>query len=167
MSWKENQLVLHSWGIFLVVEMILLWFTSPPSSALPIPWLEMLFWFIWIPGMIMIIIPFFKFRKEGNVKEGDFYENTQKLVDSGIFSIIRHPQYTGGMWIAIAMIFPNQSVEIIVFAGLAIAAFGLTIYIEEEKLVEKFGDEYKKYKKRTSACSFLIGLWRSYSWSRE
>lgn len=167
MLWKENQLILHSWAIFLVGEMILLWFFSPSTSALPFPLLERLFWIIWIPGMILVFIPFIQFPKEGKVKEGESYEKTQKLVDSGIFSIIRHPQYTGGIWIAIAMIMPNQSVAIIIFAILAIAAFGLTIDLEEEKLVEKFGDKYRNYKKRTSACSFILGIWQSYLWEKE
>lgn len=115
----------------------------------------------------MIIIPIIKFPKKGGVKKGDMYEKTTKLVDCGIFSIIRHPQYTGGMWIAFAMTLPNQSWMIIIIAALAIFAFALTIYLEEEKLIEKFGKEYKEYKKRTSACSLILGLIKSITWKRK
>ncbi|MHA1149585.1 MAG: hypothetical protein ACTSR8_15225 [Promethearchaeota archaeon] len=103
-SLKNKMYVIHLWAIFLIIEMIILWFFSPPSSSLPIPILENFFWILWVPAVILIILPFVIFHKKGGVAKGDSYVNTQKLVDSGIFSIIRHPQYTGGMWIAIAIL---------------------------------------------------------------
>ncbi len=165
--WKENKLIIHSWGIFLVVEMLLLWFNSPIPSSLPIPLLEKFFWPIWIFAIILIAIPIYVFRKKGGVKKGESYINTQYLVNNGIFAIIRHPQYTGGIWIAFVLILPNQSWLIIVFAVLAIISYTVTIHLEEEKLVEKFGENYIEYKKRTSSCSFLIGVFKSYKYKKN
>ncbi len=157
-SWKDNLVIHHLWAIFIIIEMIILWFFSPPPSLLPIRLLEYFFWPIWIPAIILVAIPFYIFRKKGGVRKGESYVKTQNLVDSGVYRIIRHPQYTGGIWISIAMVLPNQSRVIIILAALVVFSFGLTIFLEEESLIEKFGEEYRNYKKRTSSCSFLLGL---------
>jgi protein-S-isoprenylcysteine O-methyltransferase Ste14 len=74
-----------------------------------------------------------------------------KLVTSGIYRYIRHPLYTFGssMFIAVGMMADNWF----------IAALGILAFIamasrtpkEEANLIEKFGDEYREYMKRTGA----------------
>jgi len=42
-------------------------------------------------GIIFGVLPVFEFRKKGGVKKGKSYIHTTKLVDTGIYSIVRHP----------------------------------------------------------------------------
>ena len=60
-------------------------------------------WIIWIFGLILAFSPNIVFKRRGGVPEGKSYIHTTKLVNDGIYGVIRHPQYTGGMVIAFSM----------------------------------------------------------------
>ena len=72
-----------------------------------------------------------------------------KLVTSGPYRWVRHPLYTVGtsMFVAFGMMADNWFI-----AGLGILAFimmAVRTPQEEANLIEKFGDEYREYMKRT------------------
>jgi protein-S-isoprenylcysteine O-methyltransferase Ste14 len=72
-----------------------------------------------------------------------------KLVTSGPYRWVRHPLYTVGssMFVAFGMMAANWFI-----AGLGILTFILMAIRtpkEEANLIEKFGDEYREYMKRT------------------
>ena len=72
-----------------------------------------------------------------------------KLVTNGIYRYVRHPLYTVGssMFISFGMMADNWFI-----AALGILAFiGMAVRTpkEEANLIEKFGDEYREYMKRT------------------
>jgi protein-S-isoprenylcysteine O-methyltransferase Ste14 len=72
-----------------------------------------------------------------------------ELVTNGIYRYVRHPLYTVGssMFISFGMMADNWFI-----AALGILAFiGMAIRTpkEEANLIEKFGDEYREYMKRT------------------
>ena len=72
-----------------------------------------------------------------------------KLITSGPYRWVRHPLYTVGssMFIAFGMMADNWFI-----AALGVLAFiGMAIRTpkEEANLIEKFGDEYREYMKRT------------------
>lgn len=72
-----------------------------------------------------------------------------KLVTSGPYRWVRHPLYTVGssMFISFGMMADNW---FIAFLGvLAFIAMAIRTPKEEANLVEKFGDEYREYMKRT------------------
>lgn len=55
-------------------------------------------WLIWTFGMILVMTPIIMFPKQGGVKKGKSFVHTTLLVDTGIYSIVRHPQYLGGIF---------------------------------------------------------------------
>ena len=72
-----------------------------------------------------------------------------KLVTNGIYRWVRHPLYTIGssMFISFGMMADNwfiAALGILAFIGMAIRT-----PTEEANLIEKFGDEYREYMKRT------------------
>lgn len=72
-----------------------------------------------------------------------------KLVTNGIYKYIRHPLYTFGssLFISFGMMADNWFIAllgILAFIGMAIRTPK-----EEANLIEKFGDEYREYMKRT------------------
>ena len=117
-------------------------------------------------GLIFGMMPTFEFRKKGKVKKGKSYIHTTKLVDTGIYSIVRHPQYvTFILWAIAGMcIFQHW---IIILLGIPIIPF---MYIDllraDERLIEKFGNEYKKYMKKVPRANFLLGIFRLF-WKRK
>ena len=110
----------------------------------------------WIFGML----PTVEFRKKGRVKKGKSYIHTTKLVDTGIYSIVRHPQYVTFILWAIAGMLLFQH-WIIILLGIPIIPL---IYIDllraDKRLIEKFGDDYKQYIQKVPRANFLLGIIR-------
>jgi protein-S-isoprenylcysteine O-methyltransferase Ste14 len=44
-------------------------------------------------GLVLGCLPIIEFRRRGGVGKGESYIHTTKLVDTGIYSVVRHPQY--------------------------------------------------------------------------
>ena len=115
----------------------------------------------WSVGMILVIYPFMFFKMKGDVGKGKSYVKTNKLVTGGLYSIIRHVQYTGGIlsiFIATPLLYPHW-----IFVALGIPGIWLT-YLgtrrEDKLLIEKFGDEYKIYMNKVPAMNILVGIFR-------
>ena len=70
-------------------------------------------------------------------------ENHQ-LISYGIYSLIRHPIYLGVILAAISI--PVFSANLLGFLLMSVL---VRIKLEEQLLVEEFGDDYRAYQKRT------------------
>ena len=111
-------------------------------------------------GIVFGMLPVIEFRKKGDVKKGKSYIHTTKLVDTGIYSIVRHPQYVTFILWAIAGILLFQH-WIIIILGIPIIPLTYIDLIKADKdSIEKFGDNYKAYMKRVPRGNFLLGIIR-------
>lgn len=72
-----------------------------------------------------------------------------KLVTNGPYRWIRHPLYTFGTSFFFSFALMADSWFIAAMAVLAIALLSIRLPTEEALLIEKFGDEYRNYMKRT------------------
>jgi protein-S-isoprenylcysteine O-methyltransferase Ste14 len=72
-----------------------------------------------------------------------------KLVTKGPYRWIRHPLYTFGTAFFLSFALMADSWFIAVMAILAIVLLSIRLPTEEALLIEKFGDEYRKYMKHT------------------
>jgi protein-S-isoprenylcysteine O-methyltransferase Ste14 len=111
-------------------------------------------------GIIFGMLPVIEFRKKGLVKKDKSYIHTTKLVDTGIYSIIRHPQFTTWiLWVIAGMLLFQHWIVII----LGIPIIPLT-YIDliraDKRLINKFGDDYKNYMQKVPRANFIIGIIR-------
>ncbi|MCL4321093.1 MAG: isoprenylcysteine carboxylmethyltransferase family protein [Deltaproteobacteria bacterium] len=72
------------------------------------------------------------------------------LVERGIYSLIRHPAYTGLFlfMLGFGLLLGNWLSMVIIFAAAITIAF-FRVPLEEKALIEKFGDEYRSYMIRT------------------
>ncbi|MFX0084389.1 MAG: methyltransferase family protein [Candidatus Hodarchaeota archaeon] len=117
-------------------------------------------WIIWIFGLILAFSPNIIFKMRGGVPKGKAYIHTTKLVNDGIYGLIRHPQYTGGMIIAFSMCLIIQTLITYALAIIAIVSAYLSMIFEEERLMIKFGSHYETYKTEVPRANLLIGLIR-------
>jgi protein-S-isoprenylcysteine O-methyltransferase Ste14 len=118
-------------------------------------------------GMIFGMLPVFEFRKKGGVKKGQSYIHTTKLVDTGIYSVVRHPQYVTFILFAIAGMLLFQH-WIIILLGVPIIPLTYIDLIKADKdAIEKFGDDYKAYIKKVPRANFLLGIIRRFRKSEE
>ena len=105
-------------------------------------------------------LPVIEFRKKGRVEKGRSYIHTTKLVDTGIYSIVRHPQYVTFILFAIAGMFLFQH-WIIILLGIPIFPLTYLDLIKADKeALEKFGDDYEAYMKKVPRANFLLGIIR-------
>ncbi len=76
-------------------------------------------------------------------------ENIDHLVTDGLFKYLRHPMYTGFiLWIAGWILYSGAGMSLI--AGVvSIACVLWWARLEEAKLIEVYGEEYREYRKRT------------------
>lgn len=114
-------------------------------------------------GIVFGAFPVFEFRRRGGVGKGQSYVHTTKLVDTGIYSVVRHPQYvTFMMWAFAGMLLFQHWIVVL----LGIPVFPL-VYFDlikaDEEAIEKFGDDYKVYMNRVPRANFLVGIIRRYT----
>ena len=142
---------------FPVNPLVLLKIVEPQENII-LSYLGTITWFI---GMVFVIYPFIYFRLKGDVNKGESFVKTNKIVKSGLYSIIRHVQYTGGIlaiFIATPLLYPHWIFVILGIPGI------LLIYIstrrEDKLLFEKFGNEYRKYMDEVPSMNIIAGIIR-------
>ena len=73
-----------------------------------------------------------------------------ELVDRGLYSVIRHPAYTGSLlsFLGLGLAFRNW-LSVAVIAIVTVIGFSYRIAVEEGALIEHFGDRYRDYMRRS------------------
>lgn len=86
-----------------------------------------------------------------------------RLATGGLYSLVRHPQYTG-LFIAL---FGEGVVHWPTLFSVALFPVIVVVYVllsrkEERKVVEQFGDEYLEYRRRVPGFLPVKGKWRQF-----
>ncbi len=118
-------------------------------------------WGVMLISGIFGWLPIFTFRRRGKVTKGKSYMETTQLVDTGIYAIVRHPQYLAGiiMSVALALIAPYWLV--VGLGVVAVAIYAFSTREEERGCIEKFGDEYLTYMTRVPRLNPILGIIRA------
>jgi protein-S-isoprenylcysteine O-methyltransferase Ste14 len=72
-----------------------------------------------------------------------------QLITDGIFKHIRHPHYTSLLIIGFGLAFFFYSLAALILSIIAIPIMIWSIFDEEKLLMKKYGDEYRKFMKKT------------------
>lgn len=150
--------VVSGWGFFLFWFGI--WFTPQATFTIPVlqkrlvrlPILN-----ITIPLLqLVFFIPFFVvgawFGIRGVVETTLKVAETHRpsrVVTTGVYSIVRHPQYFGGLLAHIGFSFLLSGLYSLLSTPLIVALVYLISRKEENELAKEFGKEYTDYKKKT------------------
>ena len=116
-------------------------------------------WVVWAFGMVLVMAPIVMFPRRGGVPRGTSFTNTTRLVDTGIYAVVRHPQYTGGIYaifITTFLWYPHWLFGVLGVIGILVIYMGCRE--EDQRLVEKFGDDYTAYMKRVPGMNIFSGL---------
>jgi len=117
-------------------------------------------WGVLMLSAIFGWLPIFTFRRRGKVK-GRGYIRTTVLVDSGVYRIVRHPQYLAGILMNIALGMITLHWLVVVFGLVAAPIYYLDTFQEEKGCIEKFGEDYQRYMERVPRLNFLLGIVRA------
>ncbi|MBN1683701.1 isoprenylcysteine carboxylmethyltransferase family protein [Candidatus Bathyarchaeota archaeon] len=113
---------------------------------------------LWGIGGLFGLLPILHFRRKGGVKKGDSYVKTTSLVTTGLYSIVRHPQYLSGIIISLALAFMSQHWVVVILVIPPLVCTYFDTFKAEIELLEKFGEEYVLYKKQVPRLYPLFGI---------
>jgi protein-S-isoprenylcysteine O-methyltransferase Ste14 len=104
---------------------------------------------------LLIFIPFFVagawFGVKGVIHTSLKVAETHvadRVVSTGVYSIVRHPQYFGGLLAHIGFSFLFSGMYSLLVTPLVIAVVYIISWKEEKELIKEFGQEYEDYKSR-------------------
>ena len=118
-------------------------------------------WVVWAFGMALIMAPILMFPKRGGVPKGKSFVATTRLVNTGIYAVIRHPQYTGGIYaifVTTLLWYPHWLFAILGVTGTILTY--LSVREEDKRLIIKFGDDYRVYMNRVPGMNIFLGIIR-------
>jgi protein-S-isoprenylcysteine O-methyltransferase Ste14 len=118
-------------------------------------------WVVWAFGMVLVMTPLIVFPRQGGVPRGKAFVNTTCLVNTGIYALVRHPQYTGGIYAIFATTLLWYPHWLFVVLGVIGAMLIYLSTIEEDRrLIEKFGEDYVAYMKKVPRMNLILGIIR-------
>lgn len=148
--------VVSGWGFFLFWFGI--WISPQARFAVPI----LLNLSIVIPSIdfsipllhLIIFAPFFivgalfgiKGVKEATLQTAETHR-PEKIVTTGVYSTVRHPQYFGGLLAHVGISFLFSALFSLVSTALMVLIIYIISWKEEKELSREFGREYEVYKK--------------------
>ena len=118
-------------------------------------------WVVWAVGMVLVMAPIVMFPRRGGVTKGKSFVHTTRLVDTGIYAVVRHPQYLGGIlsiFVATLLFYPHWLFVILGIPGAAILYWSTKE--EEKRLIERFGGDYQAYIQRVPRMNLILGIIR-------
>ena len=145
------------WGFFAFWFGI--WISPQPRLVIPflqIPSFTVPFINVFIPlSHLLISIPFILIGawfgigsvRTTTLKVAETHR-TERIVSTKIYSLMRHPQYFGGILAHIGISFLLSSLFSLLFTPLVIFLNFLVAWKEEKELIKEFGEEYKSYRDR-------------------
>ena len=125
------------------------------------PALSVLGWVVWAVGMVLVMAPIIMFPRRGGVARGKSFVHTTRLVDTGIYAVVRHPQYLGGilaLFVATLLLYPHWLFAVLGIPGTVMLYWSTGE--EEKRLVEQFGSDYQAYMRRVPRINLILGLFR-------
>jgi protein-S-isoprenylcysteine O-methyltransferase Ste14 len=149
--------LISGWGFFLF--WIGIWVSPQPRFTVPV--FQNLSIFVPIFSFsisliqLLIFVPFFVLgawlgiegTKGTSMKVAETHRS-EKVVTKGVYSIIRHPQYVGGLLAHIGISFLLSAWYSLLSTPLMIVVMYLISRKEEIELVNEFGEDYENYRKR-------------------
>jgi protein-S-isoprenylcysteine O-methyltransferase Ste14 len=142
-------------GVLLVADFALLWILD---ETVIVEGLDYVGWASWFVAMILLFLPMVTLRRKGQVPSGKGYVNTEALVDSGIYAVVRHPQYLGWMLMYLVVLLFNPNWVLAMLGILGVACVYWFTRQEEQLLVEKFGESYRRYMQAVPRFNLAAGI---------
>ncbi|UCE29834.1 MAG: isoprenylcysteine carboxylmethyltransferase family protein [Candidatus Bathyarchaeota archaeon] len=149
--------LISGWGFFIF--WIGIWVSPQPRFAVPVLWNLSFFVLgsdfsihlihLVISSPLLIVGPWLAINgvKETTLKVAETH-SAETVVTTGSFSIVRHPQYFGGLLAHAGISFLFSAWYSLLFTPLVVALVYLISRKEERELIREFGNEYENYRKK-------------------
>jgi protein-S-isoprenylcysteine O-methyltransferase Ste14 len=103
-SWKRDPLF-WAYSILMFLPIIMVFaFYNYYSIDFPV----YAGWILLVFSIVIILLAGGEFRKKGGAPKGKSVVHTTVLIDSGVYAVVRHPQYLGFMLFVLALVLMCQ-----------------------------------------------------------
>ncbi len=125
------------------------WFVNPFSLK------QYLSWMLLIVALVFVVAGILKMRESGKASRSRAddtllgFEKTTELVDTGIFSYIRHPLYASLIYLTWGIYFKHTTFVLFVISVISTIFLYLTARNDEKECTAYFGEKYSQYMQRT------------------
>lgn len=122
---------------------------------------DIISWIGWACIALFLVIgalPQAAFKKYGDIEKGGRFFESKRIVEKGIYGIIRHPYWFCWILLSLAFILLSQYWVMILIGTIACVAIYAETYQLDKNLIRKFGIEYKRYKERVPRLNILYGI---------
>lgn len=117
------------------------WFTDPFS------WHQLISWVLLFFSFYPVISGYILLKRHGRATIN--FENTSRLVKTGIYHFIRHPLYLSVFLFGTGVMMKDPGTIQVILGIINLVAVYITSRIEEGEMIAKFGDEYREYMRET------------------
>lgn len=134
----------------LLYRNIAFWFTAMYSP------LQLLSWSLLFLALWMVLHSLYLLKNQGGERESEkpkenfAFENTQTIVQSGIFAFIRHPMYTSLGLLATGIMLKQIDLIGLAFCLTSWIMLNISARIEEQENYRFFGAAYTRYMEQTN-----------------
>ena len=130
--------------------------SSPFDSSILGGYLSILRYILGFAILIIAVLAAFRAIQEFGIDSASmvyvYFPEKAKVVDHEIYSIVRHPMYLAVILISIGGFIVNFSFYGLIHLMITLLGFYRHIFhVEEKELIERFGDSYDEYSKKTPA----------------
>jgi protein-S-isoprenylcysteine O-methyltransferase Ste14 len=162
-SWKSDPLFwAYSILMFLPIVMVFVFY-----NCYRLDFLVHAGWILLVFSVVIIFLAGGEFRKKGGAPKGKSIVHTTVVVDSGIYAVVRHPQYLGFILFVLALVLMSQHWLSVISWVMGSALFYRDVLREEQMSIEKFGDDYRSYMQRAPRMNLFLGVVRLLLRKRE
>jgi len=110
------------------------------------------FLYLLITGLILWVRAILAFGLDNLTMMYVYFPNEGRLVQSNVYSVLRHPVYSAVMRVALALALWNGGVLALCAGLIALLVMtGWLRWVEEPELIERFGEGYREYRARVPA----------------
>ena len=114
-----------------------------------------------LTSLTLILWPIYTLQQHQVATARASYMATTHVVDSGLYAIVRHPQYLGYMGLNITFMLISHHWLTLLLSASAISLFYTHTLHEEKQLIEKFGAVYQSYMERVPRFNIISGAIRT------
>jgi protein-S-isoprenylcysteine O-methyltransferase Ste14 len=153
-AYNKVLMLIYSVLMFLPVVLVFLFFNYHGLDLLMYAG-----WVLLASSIIIILLAGYEFQKKGGVPEGKHLVYTTVLVDSGIYAVVRHPQYLGFILFVLALVLMSQHWLSVISGVIGSVLFYMDVTRgEEQENTRKFGDDYRCYMEEVPRMNFVVGI---------
>ena len=156
LSWKD-WIASCLYGSCIIIQMFLTYFRY---NSMGLDGLANTGWLVMALSAVFGWMPIHTLRERGGVPEGKSYMKTTKLVETGVYSIVRHPQYLAGVLLSLSLALISQYlINALLFLPVLVGTY-IDSHRADRRLVDKFGEDYTRYMEKVPGLDPVTGSLR-------